>query len=102
MEKIDETAALVMGAALSVSSNLLKESTMKEPTSPEVRQIEHQCSKKSSSLPPRPLHPPPPTNGSEQLYTMQIADALPKKLRLSRSELDQYLKALADDEVCII
>ena len=31
---------------------------------------------------------------------MQIADALPKKLRLSRSELDQYLKALTDDEVC--
>ena len=31
---------------------------------------------------------------------MQIADALPKKLRLSRSELDQYLKVLTDDEVC--
>jgi hypothetical protein len=43
MEKIDETAALVMGAALSVSSNLLKESTIKEATSPEVRQGEHQC-----------------------------------------------------------
>ena len=39
MEKIDETAALVMGAALSVSSNLLTESTMREATSPEVRQI---------------------------------------------------------------
>ena len=39
MEKIDETAALVMGAALSLSSNLLTQSTMKTATSPEVRQV---------------------------------------------------------------
>ena len=38
MEKIDETAAVVMGAALSVSSNLLTDSTMTEASSPEVRQ----------------------------------------------------------------
>ncbi len=39
MEKIDETAALVMGAALSVSSNLLTESSVSEATSPLVRQV---------------------------------------------------------------
>ena len=50
MEKIDETAALVMGAALSVSSNLLKESTVKEATSPEVRLVERQYSKSSFSV----------------------------------------------------